>query len=230
MSAPTMTATPSPAQEQKDQKTGLRKQMFLNLGINLVAPAAVFYGLRALGVDQWWALLLGVLPPSIRALYTVIKQRRIDTLAVFTLSILVLSVGMSFVSGSPRFLLAKDGWMTAAAGTWMLITLARVPFIFQVTRTFLTGEAGERAEIKWRDSPTYRHVLQRITAMWGVALVIDAGVRVVLAYTLPVDQVPLISGLQYAGLYVTLEVITRVYARRKAIATAVEAESGQRYM
>lgn len=214
----------------QEQPTALRKQMFLNLAINLIAPAAVFYGLRALGVDQWWALLLGVLPPGIRAGYTVIKQRKIDTLAVFTLSILVLSVGMSFVSGSPRFLLAKDGWMTAAAGGWMLITLARVPFIFQVTRTFLTGAAAERAELKWRDSPTYRRVLRRITAMWGGALVIDAGVRVVLAYTVPVDQVPLISGLQYAGLYVGLEVITRMFARRKGIAAAVEAESGQRYM
>ncbi|TDP98109.1 VC0807 family protein [Labedaea rhizosphaerae] len=227
MSTQTMAATPPPATEPP---TGLRKQMIINLAVNLVAPAAMFYGLRALGVNQWWALLLGVLPPGIRAGYTLVKRRKIDTLAVFTLSILVLSVGMSFVSGSPRFLLAKDGWMTAAAGAWMLVTLARTPFIFQVVRTFLTGPAAERAELKWRDSPTYRRVLRAITTMWGVALVLDAGVRVVLAYTLPVDQVLLISGLQYAALYVTLEVLTRIFARRKGIAAAVEAESGQRYL
>jgi hypothetical protein len=175
-------------------------------------------------------VLLSALPPVLRACYTVATSRKIDTLALFTLSILALSVGTSFLSGSPRFLLAKDGWMTAVAGAWMLASLARTPFILQVIRTFMSADAVARTELKWQGSPTYRRMLRTITAMWGVALVLDAGVRVVLAYTLPIDQVPLISGLQYAGLYLVLEVSTRVYARRKGVAAAVEAESGQRYM
>ncbi|HVV08440.1 VC0807 family protein [Amycolatopsis sp.] len=169
-------------------------------------------------------------PPGIRAVQTIVTRRRIDTLAVFTLSILVLSVAMSFLTGSPRFLLAKDGWLTAAAGIWMLITLARTPFIFQIVRTLLPKAARERAEINWRDSPTYRHVIRVITTMWGVVLILDAGVRGLLAYALPVSRVPLISGLQYLGVYLVLEVTTRLLARRKSVAAAVEAESGQEYL
>lgn len=227
MSAPTLVTPPPP---ENTRPAGVRRQLVLNLGVNLVAPLALFYGLRALGVDQWWAVLLSALPPVVRACYTVATSRKIDTLALFTLSILALGVGTSFLSGSPRFLLAKDGWMTAVAGTWMLATLARTPFILQVMRTLLPGDAVERTELKWQGSPTYRRVLRTITTMWGVALVLDAGVRVLLAYTLPIDQVPLISGLQYAGLYLVLEVSTRLIARRKSIAAAVEAESGQRLM
>lgn len=205
----------------------LRRELIVNLAINLIAPAALFYGLRALGVNQWLALLAGVVPPAVRAVQTVITKRRVDTLAVFTLSILVLSVATSFLSGSPRFLLAKDGWMTAAAGLWMLATLLRTPFLYQVLRSFLGQAARERMERNWLGSPTYRHVLRVTTAMWGVVLVLDAGVRVVLAYALPVDRVPLISGLQYVAVYLALEVATRVYARRKSVAAAIAAEVGE---
>lgn len=205
----------------------LRRELIVNLAINLIAPAALFYGLRALGVNQWLALLAGVVPPAMRAVQTVVTKRRVDTLAVFTLSILVLSVATSFLSGSPRFLLAKDGWMTAAAGLWMLATLLRTPFLYQVLRSFLGQAARERMERNWLGSPTYRHVLRVTTAMWGVVLVLDAGVRVVLAYALPVDRVPLISGLQYVAVYLALEVATRVYARRKSVAAAIAAEVGE---
>ena len=33
-------------------------------GRNMIAPTALFYGLRAVGVDQWWALILGMVPPA----------------------------------------------------------------------------------------------------------------------------------------------------------------------
>ena len=204
-----------------------RRRVVLNLVVNLAAPLGLFYGLRAAGVDQWWALVLGAIPPVVQSVWTVATRRRIDGMALFTLSILGLSVATSFLSGSPRFLLAKDGWMTAAAGIWILGTLLRTPFIFQFLRSVMTGEALARVELSWRDSPTFRHVLRVATMVWGVGLVLDAGIRVVLAYSLPVDQVPLISGLQYVVVYAALDLSSRIYLRRKSVRTRVAAESGQ---
>ncbi|GAA3432767.1 VC0807 family protein [Kutzneria kofuensis] len=211
----------------QQRSTDPRRAVVVNLAINLVAPLALFYGLRAAGVDQWLALVLGAIPPTVHAVYGVVVRRKIDALALFTLSILVLSVATSFVTGSPRFLLAKDGWMTAVAGLWILVTLWRTPFLQQFVLSFTTGDAHERAVINWRDSPTYRHVLRMATVMWGVGLVADAVVRVVLAYALPVDQVPLVNTLQYVVVYAALEIGTRLYLRRKSVADKVFAESGQ---
>jgi hypothetical protein len=70
-------------------------------------------------------------------------------------------------------------------------------------------------------------MLRVLTTTWGVVLVLDAGVRVVLAYTLPVDQVPLVSGLQYLGVYAALEITTRLYGRRPGRLDRIRAESGQ---
>ncbi|HTI22402.1 MAG TPA: VC0807 family protein [Kutzneria sp.] len=204
-----------------------RRAVLVNLAVNLVAPLGLFYGLRAAGVDQWLALMIGAIPPTVHAVYGVVVRRKIDALALFTLSILGLSVATSFVTGSPRFLLAKDGWMTAVAGVWILATLWRTPFLQQFLMSMTTGETHERFTLSWRDSPTYRHVLRMATVMWGVGLLGDSVVRVVLAYALPVDQVPLVNTLQYLVVYFALEIGTRLYLRRKSVAGKVLAESGQ---
>jgi len=204
-----------------------RRAVLVNLAVNLVAPLGLFYGLRAAGVDQWLALMIGAIPPTAHAVYGVVVRRKIDALALFTLSILGLSVATSFVTGSPRFLLAKDGWMTAVAGVWILATLWRTPFLQQFLMSMTTGETHERFTLSWRDSPTYRHVLRMATVMWGVGLLGDSVVRVVLAYALPVDQVPLVNTLQYLVVYFALEIGTRLYLRRKSVAGKVLAESGQ---
>src|ERR1700742_867321 len=86
-----------------------RKAVVVNLLVNVGAPLGIFYGLNALGVDQWLALVLGSIPPTVHAVYTAVKRRKLDGLALFTLSILFGSVVTSLVVGSPRFLLAKDG-------------------------------------------------------------------------------------------------------------------------
>ncbi|GAA2369275.1 VC0807 family protein [Dactylosporangium salmoneum] len=185
-----------------------------NLFINVAAPVGIFYGLRAGGVGQWWALTLGAVPPAVVAVWGLARKRRVDALGAFTLAVLLLSVGVSFVTGSPRLLLAKDGWLTAAGGVWVLATLARTPFYLQAIRALTAGAIRERADAAWRDSAQFRHTMRVATAIWGVGLVLDAIVRVVLAYTLPVDRVPLVSGLQYVVVFLGLELGSQIYVRR----------------
>jgi hypothetical protein len=210
-----MTSTPTrPAAPERT--TSPRRTVAVNLVVNVAAPIAIFYGARAVGVNQWWALMLSALPPAVHGVQTIVARRRIDALGVFTLSILGLSLLASFLTGSPRLLLARDGWLTATGGLWMLATLARTPFYYQIVRVVLSGAMRERAEAAWRDSPRFRHSMRVATAIWGTGLVLDAGVRVALAYSLPIDQVPLVNGLQYVVVFLILEVSSRVYVRRAA--------------
>ena len=222
-----MAITTQTTTQAQQRAANPRRAVVVNLVVNLVAPLALFYGLRAAGMDQWLALMLGAIPPTAHAVYGVVVRRRIDALALFTLSILGLSVASSFITGSPRLLLAKDGWMTAAAGTWILATLWRTPFLQQFLLSLTSGDTHERFMVSWRDSPAYRHALRMATVMWGAGLLADAVVRVMLAYGLPVDQVPLISTLQYLVVYAALEIGTRLFLRRKSLADKVFAESGQ---
>jgi hypothetical protein len=191
-----------------------RRALLTSLLVNAVVPIAVFYGLRAAGVDQWTALLLGLLAPAATALHSVVTTRRIDMLAGLVMTALLLSVALSFLTGSPRTLLARDGWVTAVAGTWILLTLPRTPYYLFALRTFTGGAVRERIDAAWERTPAFRRVVRTCTTIWGTALLLDAVGTVVLAYTLPIDSVPLIGALKLVALIVLAEVGSQIWFRR----------------
>lgn len=189
----------------------------MSLLINAVVPIAVFYGLRAAGVDQWPALMLGLVAPAATTVHSVLTKRRIDMLAGLVMTVLLLSVGLSFLTGSPRMLLARDGWITAVAGIWILLTLPRTPYYLYALRTFTGGALREQINAAWCDTPAFRRVVHAGTMIWGFALLLDAATTVILAYTLPIDSVPLIGAVKLVALVILAEVISQLYFRRKGV-------------
>jgi hypothetical protein len=90
------------------------------LGIGL--PAALFYLLRAEGVADLVALAAGAVLPALGALFTLLVRRRVDGISVFMAATMGLALLTSALTGSPRFLLAKDGLLTGAWGVWFLVS------------------------------------------------------------------------------------------------------------
>ncbi|OLZ68955.1 hypothetical protein AV521_19455 [Streptomyces sp. IMTB 2501] len=187
-----------------------------SLVLNVAAPLAMFYGLRAAGVGLWWAVLASAVPPTVEALLTVARERRVGMLGVLVLSMVALGAVLSLVTGSPRFMFAKDGWMTGIVGLVFLATLRGQPIIYRVLSSVAKGEKREELERNWQASPTFRRLMRLLTVVWGMGLLLDSVVRVVLAYTLPIDSVMLVTTLQYVALFVTLEVFSRRYGRKPA--------------
>ncbi len=202
-------------------KTGAAGAIVTNLVVDLVAPIALYYGLRAAGVDQLLALLAGGAAPLVHVIWQVVRTRKVGGLALFTLTILLLSVAASFLTGSERFLLAKDGWLTAVAGLWLLGTLrTNRPFIYEAARPIADAKAKTPEDTwthRFATSESFRHGMRVVTAAWGIALVLDAVVRGVMAYTLPVDLVPGLGGAQYAVLFIGLQIFGQVYGQRTGL-------------
>ncbi|MER5546001.1 VC0807 family protein [Streptomyces sp. CG4] len=193
--------------------------------LNVAAPLAVFYGLRAAGAGLWWAVLASAVPPTVEAVLTVARERRVGMLGVLVLGMVALGAALSLVTGSPRFMFAKDGWMTGIVGLVFLASLRGQPIIYRVLSSVTKGEKRAELEHNWQASPTFRHVMRLLTAVWGVGLLLDSVVRVVLAYTLPLDSVMLVTTLQYVALFVGLEVFSRRYGRKPARITLIHHEA-----
>ncbi|MGW1054683.1 VC0807 family protein [Streptomyces sp. NPDC002521] len=193
--------------------------------LNVAAPLAVFYGLRAAGAGLWWAVLASAVPPTVEAVLTVARERRVGMLGVLVLGMVALGAALSLVTGSPRFMFAKDGWMTGIVGLVFLASLRGQPIIYRVLSSVTKGEKRAELEHNWQASPTFRHVMRLLTAVWGVGLLLDSVVRVVLAYTLPLDSVMLVTTLQYVALFVALEVFSRRYGRKPARITLIHHEA-----
>jgi hypothetical protein len=119
------------------------------------------------------------------------------------------------LTADPRLLLARESYLTGLVGLWTLGTLlARRPLLFEVTTRFMSEDSSRAWEHDWAHSPRFRRTLRVMTAAWGVAFVLDAAARVVMAYTLPVDLVPLLSTVLLVGLLVAIVQATKAWARR----------------
>jgi hypothetical protein len=187
----------------------------LVLLVDMALPIGLYYGLRAAGAGSYLALIVSALVPMLSALVQFLRERRLDAMAVFVAVVILVGLLASLVSGSTRFMLAKDGWVTGAAGLWFLATVrARRPLAFLGARPFIEGRFrsdGTSWDVLWAEFPKFRRIWRVSTAIWGVAMIIDGLLRVLMANTLPVDAVPGLGGLLWPVTLVLLQLVNGVY-------------------
>ncbi|WP_327065105.1 VC0807 family protein [Kitasatospora sp. NBC_01302] len=191
------------------------RRLLLTTLIDIAAPIALFYGLRAAGASTFLALLAGSLSPAASVAVQWVRARHLDAMAAFVAGVMLLSVAASLVSGSTRFMLARDGWVTGLAGLCFLASVrARRPLVFLGGRPLLEGRFrsdGTSWDVLWEREPSFRRIWRVSTVIWGIAMLADAAARIVMAYTLPVDAVPGLGGLLWPVTLVLLQLVNGVY-------------------
>jgi hypothetical protein len=63
----------------------------------------------------------------------------------------------------------------------------------------------------WERLPRFRRIWRVGSVLWGVALLVDAALRVLMAYTLPINSVPALGTTLYLTTTVVLIVVTNLY-------------------
>ncbi|MGI5155997.1 VC0807 family protein [Microbispora sp. CA-102843] len=185
------------------------------LALDVVIPLVVFYGGRAAGLSQWAALVASGIAPAVGIMLTWVRQRRLDATAVFVIAAMVLSSLVALLSGDPRALLARESWLTAAIGTWILASLLLDrPFLLDLTIKVTPPGAARRLEDLWRSSPVFHRWLVLASMAWGGAFMLDAIGRVIMAYELPVDSVPMLSSVLLVAAIVVAQGLVMIHGRR----------------
>ncbi|WP_327066236.1 VC0807 family protein [Kitasatospora sp. NBC_01302] len=195
-------AGPSTGPSAAEKARAAKRQLTKSLVFELAVPLGGYYLLHGVGLSQWASLLISSLLLVPWLVLGMVRSRRVEVMPVFTLVLIVVGALMSMVSGSPRVLLVRDSWVFGVIGIWVLGTLAtQRPFMLTAARSIVAtkiGEAGAEEWVgRWAYDATFRHHIRTLTTVWGLGFTVDAVVRVVLAYTLPVDLVPLVSSLQW---------------------------------
>lgn len=187
----------------------------LRLVANIGVPLALYYGLRALGVSVYVAQIICTVIPAVLALRGLVRDRHADGLSVYMTTMLLLSLVISFISGSVRFLLAREGWLTGVTGLWFIASIwADRPLAYLYSRPLIerrTGPPEYSWDELWERLPKFRRIWKVTSAAWGVGLLTDSVLRVLMAYTLPVDAVPALGTALYIATSATLIVIANVY-------------------
>ncbi|HEX5405023.1 MAG TPA: VC0807 family protein [Pseudonocardiaceae bacterium] len=163
---------------------------FLPLLLDVAVPLASYYLMRHFGVPLVTALAISGLVPAVRVVWSMIRDRAADGLAVGVVALTVVSIPLAFVTGSPKLLLAKDSLGTGTLGVWLIISavLAR-PAMSNGIRAFLARTEGSAAA--WDElasgSAAFRACLKAATLVWGVGFIVECVGRIALVVALPIN-------------------------------------------
>lgn len=160
------------------------------LVFDVVVPVGLYYLLSALGVADTPALIVSGLVPFARSVRSLAVERKVDYLAVMMAGLFILSLVLVAVTGSPRFVLAKESFGSGLIGAWCLGSAwtAR-PLTFYTARPLLTKGKPEalRAWDHLADSSlAFRSIQQRLAIFWGIGLLFEAAVRIRIVVHYPV--------------------------------------------
>lgn len=220
MSTATATAT-APA--------SLKRQLGLYT-LDIGAPIVLYYILRGAGASNIVALSAGAVVPACSAAVGAITTRRVDAVAILVLAGFVVSIAAALVTHNARFLLAKDGLITAVWGLWFLASLrAHRPAAYEFARPLMEGRrsfAVHSWDAVWIAQPEFRRIWRVSTAIWGIAMLVDALIRVVMSYSLPVHTVPALGGIQWPATFLVIQIVTNVYYHRSGLYELLGAGSG----
>ncbi|WP_248958256.1 VC0807 family protein [Sphaerisporangium perillae] len=192
-----------------------RRRQGLVLVLDLAIPVGLYYVLRASGAGYQVAALVSSLVPGISAVADIARGRRPDGVAVFMTVMMLGSAAVSLLSGSPRFIFARDGWLTVVTGVWMLLSArGDHPLTLPFARALLEGRVGPGRpswDVLWVRAPRFARLWRVCTVIWGVGFLLDAAFRVYIAYALPLDVIPGLNIAQYFVFLIAMQVVTNLY-------------------
>jgi hypothetical protein len=174
----------------RQEKAKAARKALLPLVIDVAVPLAAYYLLRHFGVGMVLSLAVSALLPAGHTLYDVVVRRQTNMLAIAVLALTLIGIPLSFLTGSPRFMLAKDAMGTGPLAVWLIVSvLLAKPAMATAMRAFAarTPKGAAAWDHLAAHSPEFRHCLNAVTLVWGVGFLIEFAARLVVVYTLPVD-------------------------------------------
>jgi hypothetical protein len=161
------------------------------LVIDIGIPVGTYYLLRdALGLSLWLSLALSSIGPAVRSIASLVTERKLNPLAMLMLAVNLAGIAVSFLTGDPRAMIAKDSIVSSVIAFAILGSVVlRRPLMSTGLKPYMIRGKAERMAAWDRlsaDSPRFRRLELAFSTIWGLALLAECAARLVGAYTLPV--------------------------------------------
>ncbi|GAA4858553.1 VC0807 family protein [Kitasatospora terrestris] len=162
------------------------------LAIDVAVPLATYYVAHsALGLGLVASLALGSAVPAVRTAAALLRERRVNGLALLMLLVNTVGIALSAVAGDPRLMLAKDGATTGVIGVSVMVSaLVGRPLMTAGLRPFIVKGRAARAAAWDRLAAGDARFARRerlFSLIWGGALLAECVAKVAGAYTVPVE-------------------------------------------
>jgi hypothetical protein len=165
-------------------KGGRLRSVAMIVIFDIAAPLVAYNVLRSAGLTAVTALLVSGVFPALGVAIGVIRHRRLDVVGALVLAGILVGSVLGLLTHSAKLVLVEGSVPTAVFGVACLGSLwARHPLMFSFAREFTGPDTAKGQEMTrlWQYDG-YRRVFRVITAVWGVAFLIEAALRVAIVY------------------------------------------------
>ncbi|MGW0355190.1 VC0807 family protein [Nocardia nova] len=198
----------------------------LGFAADIGLSPATYYLLLAAGFTSYRALVGSTIVAGGWALGVAAARRKADGIAVFVFLLNALGLVLAVLGGDERMMLAKDPITSAVISVLLAGScLLGRPAMFAISQRMhaLGPDSAVHWETLWHNDSVVRRAFTIATAVWSAGLAVDAVVRLLVIYCLPVPAaVALMNPVQWT-IIAALAVYTVRSRRRLDIKTRLRA-------
>ena len=192
--------------------------ILFDIALNAIVPLVLYrLSKRYVSTSELTALSISAVFPLAKSIFDLLRRRQFDPIAIVVLLGIVTSGVAILFGGSPRILLVRESLFTGVFGVACFISLLLPrPMMFYFGRFFVAGadpQKRERFNAGW-GLPEVRFAHRLITTVWGAVYVAELVVRVILIYSLSIQEVVVISPVLLGGATIFTIIWTFSYVRR----------------
>lgn len=197
--------------------------LVLNIVVNAVLPYVTYLLLTRYGVATVPALVAGAVFPATATVVGMIRSGRVEALGIIVLVATAASVVGALWFTSPYLVLAKGSLITGFLGLIFLASLAaNRPLIYYAALAGQDEATRQSADALWQAEPGYRHLMRRLTLVWGIAMIGEAGLRLMLIPFVPIAIFLPMSEIMWFGFFAVMMAWSWRYGRHMMAAREVE--------
>jgi len=168
------------------------KQTLVPLALDIAVPLGTYYLLHTgFGVGTAAALGLSSVVPATRSIFAAVAKREANALALLMLTVNLVAIALTFVSGDARLMLAKDSAVSSTIALGILWSVrSGKPMMSAGLKPFVTkGDARRTAawDALRAESDTFRSKENIYSLIWGGWLLAECAARLAGAFLLPVS-------------------------------------------
>lgn len=152
---------------------------------DIAAPLAAYNVLRSAGMSTVASLLLSGVFPAIPVSIDAIRHRRLEVVGALVVAGILVGTVLGLASHNARLVLVEGSVPTGVFALGLLGSLlVGQPLMFRFAREFAGPDTAKGREMTmlWQRYEGFRHVFRIITAVWGIAFLVEAALRIVVVF------------------------------------------------
>jgi hypothetical protein len=191
-------------------------QIAIEALVNFILPF-VIYNYAEARLGEVGALLASSAPPILWSLVEFARHRRLDALSLLVLGGIALSLLAMLGGGGAKFLQLREKLVTGVIGLAFIgSALIGKPLIYELARGSMRRKSESEAQQfeALQANAGFRRTMTVMTIVWGVGLLADVAMGVLLVFALSIREYLLINPILGYGTMGALSLWTFVYGKR----------------